>query len=333
MRWPHGNAAWLCMAFVGWLVGCVGDGEEGEEPPMDPDLFVSQDSARIMEDLRVLAHDSMEGRQTGEAGNLKAREYILAAFREAGLREPPGGFEQPFQFRGRRDTTQVTLGANVVGYVPGTDPAAGSMILTAHFDHVGVRNGEVYNGADDNASGTVGLISMARYVADNPLRHTVVFAALDAEEMGLRGARAFVGAGWPEEMAVNVNMDMISRSDSLLFAAGTYHYPRLRPILESVGNRPPVLLRFGHDQPGMEGVQDWTRSSDHAPFHALGVPFIYFGVEDHPDYHRSTDDVEAIDPGFYINAIRLVLSSVLALDQDLPGLEAPEGGAEPGEVG
>jgi len=317
MNGPHGKSRWILMALVGWLVGCAGEVAEEEGLPGDPDLFVSQDSVRIMAELRVLAHDSMEGRRTGEPGNVKSREFIAMAFREAGLHEPPGGWVQPFEFRGRRDSTTVIPGANVVGFVPGTDPGAGAMILTAHFDHVGVREGEVYNGADDNASGTVGLMSMARYVAAHPLRHTAVFAALDAEEMGLRGARAFVEAGWPVEMALNVNMDMISRSDSLLFAAGTYHYPHLRPILESVRARPPVVLAFGHDEPGVEGVQDWTGSSDHAPFHDQGVPFVYFGVEDHPDYHQPTDDVEAIDPSFYMNAIRSVLASVLALNREL----------------
>ncbi len=323
--------------LVGLLTACAGAGVDGaaqDEGPEDPDAFVAADSALMMEELRFLSSDSLEGRRTGEPGNRMAQEYILAAFREAGLGEPEAGFSQPFEFRGRRDTTQVTQGANLVGYVPGTDPGLGAMVLTAHFDHVGVRNEEVYNGADDNASGTVALMSMARYVARNPLRHTVVFAALDGEEMGLRGARAFVEGGWPETMDLNVNMDMVARSDSLLFAAGTYHYPHLRPILEAVEARAPVVLRFGHDEPGVEGVSDWTGSSDHGPFHAMGVPFVYFGVEDHEDYHRPTDDFERVDPAFFINAVRTVLAGVIALDEGLAGGgeggRAEESGGEPG---
>jgi hypothetical protein len=308
--------AGLFLLSLSW--GCEQVSPPDLAEPPDPDQFVARDSARIMEDLRILAHDSMEGRRTGEPGNIKARNFLLAAFQEAGLQEPPEGFVQPFRFRGRRDTTQVE-GANVVAFVPGTEPALGAVVLTAHFDHVGIRNGEVFNGADDNASGVVGLMAIARFVEEHPLRHTAVFAALDAEEMGLRGARAFVEAGWPSHIVLNVNMDMISRSDSLLFAAGTYHYPQLRPILESVGSRPPAFLAFGHDEPGVQGMDDWTGSSDHRPFHELGIPFVYFGVEDHPDYHRPTDDVEAIDPAFFMGAVRLVLSSVLALDRELEG--------------
>ena len=172
--------------------GPEGGGGPSEQGPEDPDAFVAADSASVMEELRYLSSDSLEGRRTGEPGNALAQEFILAAFQEAGLLEPESGFSQPFEFRRRRDNTSGMRGANVVGYLPGTDPALGAMVLTAHFDHLGIRGGEVHNGADDNASGTVALLSMARYLARNPLRHTVVFAALDAEEMGLRGARAFV---------------------------------------------------------------------------------------------------------------------------------------------
>jgi Zn-dependent M28 family amino/carboxypeptidase len=154
---------------------------------------------------------------------------------------------------------------------------------------------------------------------------------VDGEEMGLRGARAFVAAGWPEEMVLNLNMDMISRSDSLLFAVGTSHYPHLKPILETVGPRPPVQLRFGHDVAGVEGVQDWTGSSDHGAFHDEGIPFIYFGVEDHDDYHHPTDDFERIDPAFYINAVRTVLASVLAMDEGLGALPSGEDGSGEGD--
>jgi Zn-dependent M28 family amino/carboxypeptidase len=169
-------------------------------------------------------------------------------------------------------------------------------------------------------------MALGRYFANNPPRHTLVFAAVDAEEMGLRGSLALVESGWPETVVLNVNLDMVARSDSLLFAAGPFHYPRLRPILESVRSRPPVVLAFGHDQPGVEGVQDWTRSSDHRRFHDLGIPFVYFGVEDHPDYHRASDEFEAIDPGFFLSSIRTILASVLALDERLEGGLAEDSG-------
>ena len=128
----------------------------------------------------------------------------------------------------------------------------------------------IFNGADDNASGTVTVMSLARYFVEHPPRHTMVFAAVDAEEMGLRGSGAFVDAGWPAKMVLNVNLDMVARSDSLLFAAGPFHYPQLRPMLETVEAEAAGRPGFGHDEPGVEGVQNWTGSSDHRPFHAEG---------------------------------------------------------------
>jgi Zn-dependent M28 family amino/carboxypeptidase len=271
----------------------------------------------------------LQGRRTGTRGGVLAREYIRAGFESAGLKSPPGGAVQTFEFTGGRAGTGLITGANIIGFIEGKEPELGAIVLTAHFDHLGIRapragvpeaagGDSIYNGADDNASGSVSVMSMARFFAGQQPRHTMVFAALDAEERGLRGARAFVDAGWPEQIVLNVNLDMVSRSDSLLFIAGTHHYPRLRPILESTQGRPPVVLRFGHDQPDVEGVQDWTGSSDHAAFHTQGIPFVYFGVEDHADYHRPSDEFDRIDPAFFLNAIRTILSAVMTLDGSLP---------------
>jgi hypothetical protein len=308
----------ICLLASAVLLGCGGEVLPVGAPPGTPSGFVAADSARIMDDLRTLAHDTLEGRRTGEPGNRLARDYIRAGFRRAGLRPPPAGYLQPFPLpeRSSGDGDSAT-GANVVGWVPGSDPSLGAIVLTAHFDHLGVRDGRIYNGADDNASGVAALLSLARYVARHPLRHTAVFAALDGEEMGLLGARAFLTSGWPRNPVLNLNMDMVSRSDSLLVVAGTHHYPRLRTFLDDVEGSPPVVLEFGYDEPGVEGRPDWTRSSDHGVFHERGIPFLYFGVEDHEDYHRPTDDFEKIDRAFFIGAVRTVLAATLTLDEEL----------------
>src|SRR5690606_27737683 len=116
------------------------------------------------------------------------------------------------------------------------------------------------------------------------------FAALDAEEMGLQGAKALVN-DFPfplNTVILNINLDMISKNQrNELYAAGTAHYPHLRPLLEEASKDAPIKLLFGHDIPGTD-MQDWTSASDHAAFHEQGIPFIYFGVEDHEDYHKAT---------------------------------------------
>jgi Zn-dependent M28 family amino/carboxypeptidase len=119
-------------------------------------------------------------------------------------------------------------------------------------------------------------------------------------------------------IALNINLDMVSRTDGLLWAGGAYHTPALRPILEAVAESAPVELRLGHDRPNAPEGDDWTRSSDHSAFHEVGIPFVYFGVEDHVDYHEPTDDVERVDPAELTAAVTTILAGLRALDAALP---------------
>jgi Zn-dependent M28 family amino/carboxypeptidase len=276
----------------------------------------------VMRHARILAADSMEGRLINTAGSARARAYLRREFVAAGLRPLGGSFEQPFTRQNLRDNT-TTPGVNLVGVVRGTERPEQYVVVTAHYDHVGVRNGETYNGADDNASGTSALLAIARRVAAQPLRHSVLFVAFDGEEGGLAGARAFVDAPPvpKERLRLNINMDMLGRNErNELFVAGTFHTPALRPLLEPVARRAPVTLRFGHDDPSGPRRDDWTGQSDHGAFHRAGIPFLYFGVEDHPDYHRPTDDAERLMPAFLAGAATTVLDALRTIDAGLDDL-------------
>jgi hypothetical protein len=276
------------------------------------------DSVQLMRDISVLAHDSMEGRLVGTPGAERAQRFLLRRYAEIGLQQFGGTHAHPFTFE--RQGQQIR-GVNILGHVRGTQRPDRYIVITAHYDHLGIRNGEIYVGADDNASGTAGLLALAQYFAGNPPRHSIIFAALDAEEGGLRGARAFV-ANPPvarEAIVLNVNMDMVGRNErNELYVAGTHHYPQLLPFIQRVAANAEVRLIPGHDTPNPANPSDdWTMASDHAAFHEVGIPFLYFGVEDHPDYHRPTDRMEGIMPGFYNRAVRTVLSAVRLLDAEL----------------
>ena len=274
------------------------------------------DSTRLLADVQTLAADSLEGRRAGTEGNRKARRYLLEAFRERGIEPFEGGYARPFAFR--KDNGEAVEGVNVVGYVEGQVRPDSFIVVTAHYDHLGIQDGQVYNGADDNASGTAGLLALAAHFTAHPPRHSLVFAALDAEEMGLQGARAFLDDPPIEkgQIVLNVNLDMISRSEAgELYAAGTYHYPALKPPLERVADRSDVRLLFGHDRPDLPSGDDWTMASDHGPFHERGIPFVYFGVEDHAGYHKPSDDFEDITPAFFTAAVRTILDAITELDR------------------
>jgi Zn-dependent M28 family amino/carboxypeptidase len=147
----------------------------------------------------------------------------------------------------------------------------------------------------------------------------MMFVALDAEELGLRGAKALV-ADFPyplEQILLNINMDMIGRSDkNELYASGTYFYPQFKPILEKAAAGSDPTLRLGHDDPAT-GRDDWTNQSDQGAFFEKKVPHLYFGVEDHEDYHKPSDEFENIQPNFYSNAANLILKCIMALDAEL----------------
>ena len=279
------------------------------------------DSARLVGDLFRLAHDSMGGRGVGTPENAKARAWLAAEFRRLGLAPVGGAYTHDFVRPPRRGATDSLRGVNVLGVVRGRTSPERVLVVSAHYDHVGTRNGVVFNGADDNASGTAAVLAMAAWFQAHPPAHSILFALWDAEEVGLQGARAFVAAppvplvaGVPRAtIAANVNLDMVSRNDrGELYAAGATPYPQMRPVLEGLVPDAPVTLKLGHDSGG--GQDDWTNQSDQGAFHAVGIPFVYFGVEDHPDYHRATDDPERIQPGFYVRAVRTIAAFVARLD-------------------
>ena len=283
------------------------------------------DGAQLLKDLETLSADDMEGRLTGTPGGAKARAYLVRRFKEAGIQPIGDAFERPFAFRGRGDSGDRS-GVNIVGVVRGTREPGRFIVVTAHFNHLGVRNGQVFNGADDNASGVAALLAVASRVSTSKPAHSVVFAALDAEETGLNGARAFL-ADPPvprEAIVMNVNLDMVARdAKNVLFASGTFHYPFLKAYLKDVA-RPPVVLRLGHDAPNVKGEDDWTRDSDHYPFHQAGIPFIYFGVEDEAQHHKATDDAETVTKEFFVGAANTILAAVRAFDANLEAIRQPK---------
>ena len=289
--------------------------------PAAPLAFTPHD---LMTSVSTLASAAMAGRQTGTPGNEKARAWVIDQFRNAELQPLGGSFELPFTFErtgNAQDKPTTMKGINVAGVCRGRGARDnGAFIITAHYDHLGVRNGATYFGADDNASGVAVLVALARQCRQSPWLHDAIFVAFDAEEMGLQGARAFVKAlpiPKVRTIALNINLDMVARGDkNELYIAGTTQTPALRSILEPVAARAPIKVLFGHDSGG--GQEDWTTQSDHAAFHQAGIPFVYFGVEDHPDYHRATDTPDKINATFFYQSARTILDATTAIDRALP---------------
>lgn len=287
------------------------------------------DSERLMSTVQLLSDPRFEGRRTGSPGGLAARAWIADRFKRLGLQPVSGRYLFPFHFThysvkgivdpAREFRTEYRDAANVVGQCLGLAPRLPVFVVSAHYDHLGIRGGVLYPGADDDASGVAVLLELAARCREAPFQHTLVFAAFDAEELNLQGSKAFlIAPPLPRErIGLDVNLDMVSRSDRReLFVAGPYHWPELKPPLEAVARAAPITLLFGHDKPVAlaGGVDDWTGQSDHGSFEQAGIPFVYFGVEDHADYHQPTDTADKIDRGFLVDVAETVLEAVTALD-------------------
>ena len=108
-----------------------------------------------------------------------------------------------------------------------------------------------------------------------------------------------------------------AETDGHLWVTGTYQHPNLRPILEPLPAVGPVSFAFGKDTPQDEGENNWVSASDQGAFHDKGVPFLYMGIDYHPDYHRPTDDFERIRPEVFTAATELAIAGFRALDRSL----------------
>nr|WP_321441093.1 M28 family peptidase [uncultured Hyphomonas sp.] len=283
------------------------------------------DAGELLHLTELLSNDALEGRRIGTPGNEAAKGFLRKRFETLNLTKIGQSYEHPFTVLPLPDSEsdEPIQGVNLLGLIEGQNPGGKMLVISAHYDHLGIVDGEIYNGADDNASGVAALIAVADWFSQHKPQHDILFALVDGEEQGELGARALVRSGEVDlsRIALNLNFDMVSRSDKdELYASGTYHYPGLVPLVERIAAEAPVTLLMGHDRPE-QGPDDWTNLSDQAAFHDAGIPFIYFGVEDHPDYHRPTDDYDTIPVDFFVRSAETLVMVAIAADQSLDELD------------
>jgi Zn-dependent M28 family amino/carboxypeptidase len=280
---------------------------------------VAIDGAQLLVDLHTLAADDMQGRRAGTEGGAKARAYVVARFKASGI-EPFGtSYTSEFPLGARDGRSAPPTGVNVIGRIRGRREPARHIVVSAHYDHVGVNGGQVFNGANDNASGTAALFALGKYFSVNPPRHTLIFAAFDAEEVNLTGARAFVQRPPVDlkSVALNINADMMGRdANNHLYVSGTFEQPFLKPYVVRVAERAPVRLLMGYDNP-KGGADYWMRSSDQWAFLEVRIPALYVGVEDNEQHHKPTDDYDNMTHVFFVNAVETLRMLVEEFDRGL----------------
>ena len=256
--------------------------------------------ARLENHLYTLANDSLRGRRAGSDDGLKAAEYIAAQFRLADI--VPYSESSYFQQFNRRNVLGQAVFHNVVGIIPGSDPALRDeyIVVGAHYDHVGVEQqdgvAEIYNGADDNASGVAALIEMGRSLKarEGELARSVILVAFDAEEIGLYGSQYFVD--YPivpiENIKLMISVDMVGwyGANKAVEYLGTATFKNGKDYVLASGLVPQGLTVAAENFEYIPGV-----ATDTAPFAVKGIPTIHVTTGLVSPYHKPEDTADLID--------------------------------------
>nr|WP_290444077.1 M20/M25/M40 family metallo-hydrolase [Pseudoalteromonas sp. XMcav2-N] len=256
---------------------------------------VAQAASELEIDLKTLTSKSHAGRESGYADINKSARYIHSRFAETGV----DVYYQSFRFR--QGFGKLGYGHNVVATLPCNTPSCEpAIVISAHYDHLGSKGTRYYPGANDNASGVVVMLDIARQLITQTRHRDILFVATDAEEKGLYGAHFFAATLSPERVALNVNLDMlaVNRKNRLYVLTSKQAKAYTQTITQAFNQEIRALVftstaRMSHrlDTPRV----DWLRASDHYAFHKVGIPFAYFGVGTDPFHHTHKDQFDKVD--------------------------------------
>lgn len=334
---PNTKYSVLPLLLIFTLIACS---PSQSEPEVNLSVDITPEDVETH--ISFLAADELNGREAGTADEAKAANYIADYFRDFGL-EPAGDdrtFFQEFTINtallnnphaSEDDTTgEKRLSKNVAGLLQGTGDSEEFIIIGAHYDHLGygefgsLYRGEVkriHNGADDNASGTTGLLELAQYFSENRPATDILFLAFSGEEMGLLGSAHYANNPTVDlDNALSmINMDMIGRMNQekklIIFGNGT------------ADKWEEINTTANTDSLNLDLVEDGTGASDHTSFYYKDIPVLHYFTDTHSDYHRPSDDTEYINNegiALTLNHLVRVIGQLDELDKsDMEFIAAP----------
>lgn len=249
----------------------------------------STQQERLAKHVYYLASDSLRGRDAGSEDAAKAANYIVQQFEEIGV-VPffDEGWYQYFEKNGN-------LYKNIVGVIPGNDPILKDeyIIIGAHYDHIGVKNGKIYNGADDNASGTATVIEMARILKarQSQLKRSIIVVTFDAEEKGLWGSNDLAEKLDVSKIKLMMSIDMVGwlHKGKTLRLHGAATIKDGKRLLKEEAKKMQLDIEAYSFETSVFGATD-TRG-----FAMKNVPTLYATTGLKSPYHRPEDDAELID--------------------------------------
>jgi hypothetical protein len=301
------------------------------DKPLDLTKYMNTiNETSLSKNLHVIASDEMEGRNTGEAGQKKAGLYLIEQYKTLGIKNPPGTVDYyqkvPSEFMKRGFAPKLGDSENIWAYIPGAEKPEEIIVISAHYDHIGMKNGEVYNGADDDGSGTVSLLEIAKAFMEAKKegfapKRSILFLHVTGEEHGLHGSRYYSeNPLFPIKNTVaDINIDMVGRRDTIGSHKenGKYVYvigsDRLSSELHAINeemNTKYVGLQLDYTYNDRKDPNQFYFRSDHYNFAKKGIPSIFFFNGTHEDYHGANDTADKIE--YDLLAMRVKLAFTLA---------------------
>lgn len=275
--------------------------------------------------LFVYASDEFEGRDTGEPGQKKAVEYLKNFYKSQGIVSPLSG-DDYFQEVPATWLNKSTRGKNlkdsenVVAFIKGSEKPDEVIVISAHLDHEGVKRGKIYNGADDDGSGTVAILEIAQAFneaakAGKGPKRSILFLHVTGEEKGLLGSKFYTEQPiFPLANTVtNLNIDMIGRVDSRHKGNPNYVYligsdklsTELHNLSEDI-NKKYMNIQLDYKYNDENDPNRFYYRSDHYNFAKHNIPIIFYFNGTHVDYHQPTDTPDKINYEMLQNRTRLV---------------------------
>jgi len=283
------------------------------------------DDEVLIQHLKKLSSDDFLGRQFATKGSLKAQIYLVEKLKESHVLPFQGHYYHDFDYN--KSLGKNKSGSNIIGFIKGSEFPESYIVLSAHFDHLGQKKHQVFNGADDNASGTAALLHFAQKLTHYSLRHSLIVLFTDGEEVNLLGAKAFVKEQEQllDSIKLNINLDMIGGSKQtkkLRFISDNIESiltEEKRSMLKALQANLSLKQKKGFKRNNKSTAMrtNWKEASDHSVFYHLDIPFIYFGVDTHRNYHTINDTFENINNAFFVNASEAIFKQIIYLDQNM----------------
>lgn len=311
----------LFLALPAVLLSC--SAQNGKIEDADPMEYANTITAEdLKEHLYTFASDEFEGRETGEPGQKKAAEYLKKKYKSLNLSSPLGGDdyfqEVPVSYfkRGKVKSTE-----NVVAFMEGSEKPEEVLVISSHYDHVGIDDqGRIYNGADDDGSGTVGVLEIAEAFAKakkdgyTPKR-SILFLNVTGEEKGLVGSKFYTDEPiFPLANTVaNLNIDMIGRidpaheeNDNYVYLIGSDKLSKDLHNLSEAVNAKHTKIDLDYKYNDENDPNRFYYRSDHYNFAKNNIPIIFYFNGTHADYHKHTDTPDKIEYDLLAKRAQLV---------------------------